>query len=294
MKSFPSLLLLLFPLTAVCQGSLSIQNFDPTANDRFADDPAFIGSAYDWSGVGRGADGSWGTMISPNVFISANHYHPGVSGTLTFYSNNDPSSTPITATIAGGQQIGTSDLWIGYLDSALPSTVENYSYATIPLTTGNYALSGLANSSVLMSGLSPSLGYTATTNQTVGTNRVEGFQAALTSGGSTGDVLFTIDNQAGDPGYTLTPYEASVNVGDSGSPLMLTSGGQLTVAGIAWLEGTGDISPGVTRNLSVYTYTGNYATPIAAFVALHAVPEPAAASLACLGAALAFSRRRRR
>src|SRR5271163_2930070 len=65
-------------------------NTDPQQYARFysGSDKAFIGQAYNWSGVG--SDGySWATMISPTFFISANHDHPG--STLTFYSGNSLS-----------------------------------------------------------------------------------------------------------------------------------------------------------------------------------------------------------
>lgn len=283
--------------------AISIQNFTPATNDRFANDPAFTAAAYDWSGVGRAADGKWVTMLSSNVFIGANHYHPGLPGsgvgtTVSFFAGNDPGATPISGTIAGAQQIGSTDLWIGYLASPLPGSIASYGIATIPLTGATYGASSVANQFAYLSGLSPTVGgYGASplTNQATGTNRIEGFQQSLTVSGSTGDVLFLAENLPGDPGFVMTSFETDVNGGDSGSPLMTISGGNLVVSGIAWASGTTDIDPGPgtsTRNLAVYTYTGNYTTAIQAYITAHAVPEPS--TLALLAVAFLFIGRKRR
>lgn len=283
--------------------AISIQNFTPATNDRFADDPAFTAAAYDWSGVGRAADGRWVTMLSSSVFISATHNHPGlpaigIGTTVSFLPGNNPGSPAISGTIAGAQQIGITDLWIGYLASPLPGSIASYSIATIPLTGANYASSSAANQFAYLSGISPTVGgYGASplTNQATGTNRIEGFQAGLSLSGSTGDVLLLAQNLPGDPGFSLTSFETDVNAGDSGSPLMTVSGGDLVVSGIAWASGTTDIDPGpgtATPNFSVYTYTGNYVTDIQSYIAAHPVPEPSA--LALLAGAFLFIGRKRR
>ncbi|MEJ6780498.1 MAG: hypothetical protein QNK86_13605, partial [Akkermansiaceae bacterium] len=92
--------------------AIDIQGHTATENDRFANDPAFIGRAYDWTGVGRattgisGKGGHWATMISSNVFLSANHYHPGTRTSLYFYPDDNAGSSPVVRTIAGGQRVG--------------------------------------------------------------------------------------------------------------------------------------------------------------------------------------------
>ena len=283
--------------------AVSIQNFTPATNDRFANNPAFTAGAYDWSGVGRAADGKWVTMLSPTVFISATHFHPGLPGvgigtTVSFLPGNNPGATVVNGTIAGGQQVGGTDLWIGYLASPLPGSIASYGLATIPLTGATYAASPVANQFAYLSGISPTVaayGASPLTNQAIGTNRVEGFQAGLSLSGSTGDVLLFAQNLPGDPGFTLTSFETDINGGDSGSPLMTVSGGNLVVSGIAWASGTTDIDPGpatAIRNLSVYTYTGNYAATIQSYIAAHPVPEPSAAVLFA-GSFLLIGRRRR-
>lgn len=283
--------------------AISIQNFTPATNDRFANDPAFTAGAYDWSGVGRAADGKWVTMLTPNVFIGADHFHPGLPGsgigtTVNFFPGNDPGASVVSGTIAGAQQLGSTDLWIGYLASPLPGSIATYGFATIPLTDATFGASSVANQFAYLSGISPTVGgYGASplTNQATGTNRIEGFQESLSLSGRTGDVLLLAQNLPGDPGFSLTSFETDVNSGDSGSPLMTVSGGNLVVSGIAWASGTTDIDPGpgaAIRNLAVYTYTGNYADDIQAYITAHPVPEPS--SLALLAGSCLFIGRRRR
>ncbi len=98
-----------------------------------------------------------------------------------------------------------------------------------------------------------------------------------------GEVLLTVQNLAGDGvfGFTHTGFEAQLQGGDSGSPLMVPVGGTLMLAGIAWAIGTGDIDPTASveqRPVSAFTYTGSYTDEIVTLVPeLVTVPEPAAA-----------------
>lgn len=101
-------------------GALLVTGSSPTTNDRFANDPSFVAAAYDWSGVGRAASGAWATLLTPNVFLSATHFRPAIGSTVTFYPGNDPSAPALGRTVAGGQQIAGTDLWIGHFANALP------------------------------------------------------------------------------------------------------------------------------------------------------------------------------
>ena len=280
-------------------GALLIAGSSPATNDRFANNPSFVAAAYDWSGVGRAASGAWATLLTPNVFLSATHYRPAIGSTVTFYPGNDPSATALGRTVAGGQQIAGSDLWIGHFASALPPSIETYARVTIPISSPTFATSGLAGAAGLMSGVSasPSYGPDPILAHAVGTNAVELFIPGVSTGGSTGDTLVTVRNLPGDGafGYVPTTHESQLTVGDSGSPLMLISGGQLHLAGIAWAVGMADIDPGdgvAARELSYYTYTGNLETGIANYIALNSVPEPSA--LALVAFALPLIRRRSR
>lgn len=290
-------------LITAAPAAISIQNFTAATNDRFADAPGFTAAAYDWSGVGRSEDGKWVTMISPNVFLSARHFHPGSPGSgigqsVIFHPGNDPSATPVARTIAGVQQVGGTDLWLGYLSSPVPGTISTYAISTSVLSSASFGTSSLANAPAFMSGISPTTGDYGSyppTNQAVGTNRVEGFQSGVTVSGVSGDVLLMVQNQAGDAGFTRTTYEAQLAGGDSGSPLMTLSAGKLVVSGIAWAVGALDIDPGpgvTNRPGTIYTYTGNYAPIIQNYVEVNAVPEPSSFTLAAVMALVGFRRRR--
>ena len=297
LRKIPATLAAFAGLALTCQAATLIQNFTAASNDRFANDPAFIGSAFDWSGVGRSTDGHWGTMLSPTVFLSANHYHPGVGSSMVFFPGNDPGASPITRTVTSGQAIGSSDLWIGVLGAALPATITSYDFAQVATSAAGFATSALNNLECFMGGITPTAsGYGAvtTTVQTVGENRLEGFFDDLTVYGSTGDVLVTVQNLTGDAayGFTLTGFEAQLQIGDSGSPLMLVADGKLVLAGIAWAVGPVDIddNPTITveRQASAFTYTGSHTTELLAFI-----PEPGADLLALAGGVLFAMRRRR-
>jgi hypothetical protein len=269
--------------------AITIASFSPAANDRFANHPGFIGLGLDFSGVGRDANGRWAVMLSPTVFLSANHYRPSES--LIFYPGNDPSVTPVTVGIASAQQIGSSDLYIGQLQNPVGTSIRSYSFVTI--STSSIGL--LSNALVVMSGISPTTsGYGSgtpdVTDHAIGTNRIEGYQAGLTIGQTTGDVLLTVQNASTDTSYGFSPtsYEAQLGTGDSGSPLFVISNGNLVVTGIAWAVGSTQIATGVTRNISAFTYTGSYASDIHSYISATAVPEPSGlmlAGLACLAMA---------
>ncbi|MEI6656247.1 MAG: hypothetical protein WCP45_15905 [Verrucomicrobiota bacterium] len=283
-------------LVAPCHGATSIQNFVPASNDRFANNPAFIGGGLDWSGVGRDNDGGWGTMLTPTVFLSAAHAHPGVGSLMSFFPANDPSAAAVTRTVTGGHALGTSDLWVGTLSAALPPAITHYQFCQIAASAASFAASVLNDLPIFMGGISPtSSGYGAVTAtvQTVGTNRLEGFMDGLAVNGSTGDVLLTVQNLTSDTafGFTVTGFEAQLVSGDSGSPLMIQVDGRLVLGGIAWAVATDDIDPNpitsVNRPLSAFSYTGSHTAEILALI-----PEPALPWFLLPGAALLAVRRR--
>jgi hypothetical protein len=290
-------LLLVFALIASsmpCGAATSISNFTAAENDRFANSSSFIASGSDFSGVGRSTDGRWVTMISSNVFISATHYHPADGSSVTFHPGNS-AAAPVTRVISGSQQIGTTDLWVGFLDSSVGPSIKFYNRVT-----GSFSASDLSGASVFMSGLSPTTtgyGTSNLTNQTVGTNRVELFQANQAVDSETGDAIFTIENQGSgsDFGYTNTPYEAQLAVGDSGAPLFQRSGTDLILAGMNWATGVVDIDSSAAvanRNVSVYSYVGTSNAIIDSYVASHPVPEPSALYSLLLGIGLVMRRKR--
>ncbi|TAE73242.1 MAG: hypothetical protein EAZ84_13240 [Verrucomicrobia bacterium] len=292
--------LLIATASLPAQAALVIAGSSPATNDRFANHPSFVAASQNWSGVGRSNSGAWATLLSPNVFVSATHFHPGIGSTVTFYPGNDPAATSLSRTVAGGQQIAGTDLWIGHFSSALPASIQSYPRVTIPISSGNFASSGVAGANALLSGVStsPSYGSSQTLAHAVGTNRIEAFIPGVSDGSSSGDTLITVRNFSGDTafGYSTTTYESQLTVGDSGSPLMLISNGQLYLAGIAWAIAQADIDPGplvATRDLSIYTYTGNLETNISSYIGLNSVPEPSLLALAAISLPIIQRRRRK-
>ncbi|MFV0337998.1 MAG: PEP-CTERM sorting domain-containing protein [Chthoniobacterales bacterium] len=302
-KVLPLLLLSLFPFAPNLSASISIDNFTPATNNRFANNASFIGSGVDFSGVGRTSNATnrkWATLIGPNIFLSATHWHPAIGQTVRFYPDNDPSSVFVERTVTSGVQLNGSDLWIGAFDYALPATIKQYDYATINLSAATFLASSYYKDNVLMSGISPTTtGYGASgyTNQAVGQNQAEGFIDNQSVGGSTGDVIVTVKNQPSDStyGYTYRTYEAQAASGDSGSPLFSTDSGTPLLLGIAWAIGTTDIDPNpvttVTRNISIYSYTGQHTGAIEAFYNANVIPEPS--SIILFGVAILFGVGRR-
>ena len=117
------------------QGQLLIDNFTPQANDRFTNDSSFILNGSDVSGVGRvnSGLGRWATAISRNVVVSAYHARPLDTATIEFHTNNDPNGPTVTRGISSSFRVpqssslgNDSDLWVGVLDSNLPSSIASY------------------------------------------------------------------------------------------------------------------------------------------------------------------------
>ena len=284
-------------LATTATAALSIDNFTAATNDRFANAAAFVAAADDLSGIGRDASGRWATLIGANIFLSATHHHPTVGATITFFPGNDPAAPPVARTVAGGQQLSGSDLWIGHFETAVPPSIAWYPFADVPIETVQDFYDNYANDYAYMAGISPTAtGYGASnlTDMAVGQNRLEGFLWDVTAG-STGDVLALVQNEPGDVvyGYTYETCEALLQSGDSGSPLLLPTTGGLQMAGTAWAISNVEIAAGVLRPLSIYTYTGNYATAIDGYRDVYLVPEPSTAGvLLCLQLLALLSRRR--
>ena len=116
-------------------------------HDRFANDSQFIANSFDLSGVAINDDGRWLTMVSENVYLSAAHFAPASGSSVTFYAGNDPSGVTATRTLTSTQQrIGSTDLYVGTLDAALPGGFTFYDFATEDITSLVGGLSSFSNS----------------------------------------------------------------------------------------------------------------------------------------------------
>ncbi len=280
------------------EAALTVNGYDlaPSKYDRFDNDPSFIGSAFDWSGVGRTASSYWGVLISPSFVLSAAHYPPGLGDPIRFYASNDPAgafeeSSILSNTIISQTGIGgTSDLLLTRLNAPVTGVA---TYAI-----GNPAAS-FVGEELFVWGQSNKVDPFL--NMRLGRNVVTEVGAAYTAPGLTGkgDVfIYDYNTTSG-----LGPDEAQVVVGDSGGPSFIVGpDGNLALVGIHWFEYSAD--PGVPGSFGgsgdtlvtsfideLNTAMANLGSPERVTVA---VPEPTALSLCVLGlSAVCLGRRRR-
>jgi hypothetical protein len=256
--------------------ALVVDSFSAIRHDRFADSASFLGSGLDYSGVGMTDNGRWATMITDQVFLSSQHYNPVVGQTLTFYAGNDPAETPVERIVAGGQRIGSSDLWIGHLSSGTGASIAAYSIFAAPMTTeAEFQASLLWGYKAFLTGrsvTSTDYGGGAVTDQGMGQNFLEGAGTVSDDKGTTDFGLISVEQLSGDLNFIPTD-EAQTQGGDSGAPLFgISGGGDLLLIGINWAVGSG------TRNTSVFSYPGNYLEEMNAYIVV--VPELSSLALA--------------
>ncbi len=261
---------------SISLAAINIIGYDPLVNDRFANDASFIASGFDLSGVAIADDGRWVTMLSDNVFVTADHFYSSNGTSVTFYGSNDPLGSSFTTSIESSVQLGTTDIRLGVLSDALPTGYSSYDIFNYPIPPNTNAIA------VGMFGRSPS-DYPTSLDMSIGQNVMNGFLSDFTADGNTGDAGYTTFDMTGG-----LAYEAQLTPGDSGAPVVAVSGGELTIVGVNWYIAT-DTS---NNEVSGFSYLPNYIAEIDSFIAANAltpVPEPAAAALvlgmlACLAA----------
>ena len=302
MNRFTGCLIVCLAITfADCQtawSALTIQNYNSTQHDRFANNANFIGSGFDWGGVGR-TSGSWGTLISPTFVLTATH--AAGSGPIRFYTSNDPNAgyvernivENITITQAGSDK--PSDLTLSRLDSAV-SGVDFFPILDLP-TSAQYL-----NQTLFVFGLSTS--GDPYTNVRLGRNQIDDvlplFSHPNLNGGNSKNDVFTYDFD--NPGG-LGADEARIEGGDSGGSSFVIANGKLALVGIHWFQydendfgggklGSGDtlVSSFVNELNAAIAATGSFEQ----VQTITAVPEPSTMFLisASLGAALWHRRTR--
>jgi len=245
--------------------ALTIDGYTAAANDRFANNPAFIASDFNLSGISRASNGAWVTMIRPNVYIGCYHYTPATGNTVTFYQTNNPGGPTVTRTIsATRQRIGTTDLFVGTLDAPLPENYAYYARATEPLaSTANWNQYPYKLASLYHVGISPGA-YSGAQDVAVGRNKPDVWQANLAFGNSTTTIFVTSNNTATDTNFV--PYETMAQTGDSGAPILYDQGnGTLRLAGIAWVILSSPVGTG-------FSAVGSYASLISTFESANALP----------------------
>lgn len=269
-------------LAEVASADLLLQDYSAPTHDRFADSSSFIGAAHDWSGVGRGAGGTfWATMISDTYYLSATHHHP--STTVTFFHTNDPTGASETHAVASGSAIAGTDLWLGKLSTAPSAAVKRYPVLDLPASSDYVGLT------LFLTGNS-SASTPAEANMRVGKNVVEAIVTDLTVGASTGTAGFYDYDDPGGVGAS----EAKLATGDSGGPsFAVAAGGGLALVGINWFVSTDPEGSGGTH-VPTYLTAIDAAMGTESTTTVTAVPEPGSLGLAGLAALLAGLRARRR
>jgi len=278
---------------ATTSHGLEIDNFTQQKNERFKNDVSFAGFGLDLSGIGRDKAGHWATLISPNVFISSQHFRP--TGTLSFYENNTSTTTAVTRNIATATRIGLTDLYIGCLDSPVSPNIKHYDFAT--------STAGLGPNTIAFQAGAPDVdksgqhtGFPNSLNMVLGLNKLHSI-TTKSHDVSSGTVIRTareavpdINNVSiYDPLYTT--HEALVQDGDSGSPLFIAdSANKVTILGTAWYRGR--LNSTISRDTSVYTFTGAYDKEINDYVAQH-VPEPSTSLLLGVSCSIFILRRKK-
>ncbi len=243
------LLVVLFALPAhFVSAAMTLQLYAPEKHDRFytpaePSDPekAFIGDPYDWSGVGVRHYGwyEWATMISPQYFLSADHFHPSDGSRVRFYHTNDGDGSYEEHYVESGVQIGDTDLWLGKLETPVSSNVAYYPILSLPRNPlyNNIELFtfGKADSTDAMN------------NTRVGRNEIDPnmyFETEVekpTGGYSTGfTYYFDFDDSGG-----MEDDESYLQRHDSGAPSFVIYNGLPALTGIHWFIWEDDEDPSI-------------------------------------------------
>lgn len=251
-------------------GAINIDAFSTLQNDRYANDAQFIMNQYDLSGVAIANDGRFVTMVSDNVFLSANHFYPSNGTSVTFYAGNDPSGASATRTIQSSQRIGTTDIRIGVLSTPLSNAYKSYDFSTEDITSTSTGPNSFTRSDIFLQnafilGRSPTA-FSTSQDLAVGRNVLDNFGNVTVSGTTDLAVISTV-NDSGDPNYVT--HEAKLLTGDSSAPMFVDNGsGGLTMVGINWFTGNDG-----SNDLNGYSYVGNYDIEIQNYIDANTVPE---------------------
>lgn len=241
--------------------AITINNFDSKTNDRFANDSRFIADNFDLSGVGRTEEGSWGILLSRNVFISAIHFRPLDNAGLTFYKTNDPDGDSVTIKVRHetGMQIDDTDIWLGVLEAPVPSGYIHYNFASEEIQDADsFNKSPYANENAYIFGHSPT-GFSMTQNVAVGRNVLNGFDEFPVTGFTGHGVTSAMNSPLAGT------HEAALEKGDSGGPMFVSlQADQLTLVGVNWFI-LYDLETHETR-FNGFSYTGNHNETIQAFI----------------------------
>ena len=276
----------------------SIVGFTAATNDRFTNSSSYILNSFNVSGIGKepdvtgepGESSRWATAISRNVVISAFHGRP--SGAVHFFEDNDASTTPVIRTIAEGERIGSTDLWIGRLNAPLPDSISHFDFADEFLsgpTDGSTVSAGTFNGENAYLFAQIRRADDPERDQRTGRNRVSGYVENIDFLGLSDNDAILFEFDSGEP--DAVTYETRFISEDSGGPTFLDIVGNLTLLGInAFNYTTVDGGGG-----SGVTYVGNQADAIRAYIASNVVGVPEPSSFVMFGVGvLCLARRKKR
>lgn len=285
--------------------ALFVTGYTPQTNDRFTNHPNFIAGSFNLSGIGQTSTGQFATAVSGNVVIGSWKNRP--TGQVYFFENNNPTSSPIVRNILSPTRIAGTDLFLGTLDAALPTTITPFKFTRTTLSGPTNALTSagpfaglntfvFGTSDIVPGSYPGAAGYT---NQRVGRNRVggpllaNGYVENLTLPGFDGtnmDSLIVHRNVSTESNFV--DYEAWMQAGDEGAPVFMEDGGQLT------LLGTNLFNWGSLATSVALSFVGNSASSIDGFIEANTVPEPMTVFAVMAGAGTlgwhSLKRRRRR
>lgn len=312
MKKHLCFVVALFVLCPMARSASSITGYDPNLHDRF-DSTSFIASAFDLTGVARADNNAWATMLNSEYFISANHFHPVVGQSVTFYEGNSSSSSTVSRSVASGVRLFNTDLWIGRLSTPVPSSIKSYNIASTTVDLSS-TLGSYADQVVYQVGLRAADTVGGTTNFVVGLNNIEIGDSTSEGNGDFDAVGFAFDIATFPTDVNRhNPGELGARLGDSGAPSFIVSGGNFLLVGTHsyvlsslpenainfsdFVESQSPNSPyqktfSQTREITYDNFVPNYRANILAII-----PEPSTVALlllASLGTALVTSRRRSR
>ncbi|MGJ8655191.1 MAG: PEP-CTERM sorting domain-containing protein [Akkermansiaceae bacterium] len=257
--------------------AIQIDNQTSATNDRFSNNSNFIANDIDLSGVGISNNSTWATMVSENVFLSANHFHPNTGNIITFYAGNDPLGSSITRTVSGGQRIGTTDIWVGTLDSPI---APGYAFYDI-------ALSSNIGQSAYLTGRSAN-SIPSAPSFAIGRNTLEApapTDPQPNVEGSTANAIL-----ASYTSSALLPYESLLQGGDSGAPLFVHNDftNETTLVGTNWI-----VAQASFLDSNGFTDLSADRAAIQTIIDANAVPEPSSITLFSLASLLLITKRRR-
>lgn len=283
-----AILLLLAVMPSAANAALLIQGYSANLHDRFYSgaDKAFIGAAYDWSGIGQVPAGPatdanrFVVMISPSYFLTSKHYAPNAGSSVVFYPDNttaNPQSYTVSSTWHFTTMAGfDSDLTLGKLTTPV-DTALIHPYSVMPYPDSLPAWSGLID--------------VYGQPQRVGRNVADDIVALYDSTHNVELAAMRYRYDTGADPNSLGADEALLVAGDSGGPSFAVINGKLVLVGIHY----GLMNDGIT---SIDSYVPYYLSDLQGQLALTGesiavAPEPSTLML-LLGGPLLLIRRRRR